>query len=342
MNARPLIAVLIAGAVAVAVAVLSRPPSQGKPPDSPRTGTATAPAAGPREVPFENTRECRACHEDVYAEWEKSYHAMAWTDPYVQALSQGFQKPECIDCHAPLPIHVTGTGQRVSPRNRDRADGVDCLTCHLLDDGVSVAASRDVPPSGVAGACRPVKVETLPQVITCAGCHNQHETVNELEASGIGKTCSDCHMEPAPRANGRTGRSHVFPGAHDVEMHRRATKLEASLESGEIVARVTNVGAGHQIPTDARHRSYNVWVSMWDPRGNPVVVDQPIAEFRLYYRDQFRDTTQIAHGKTGVGRWRVPEGMKGRVQVKLTYALSPEDLLLGKNTEVRVTEVEVR
>jgi hypothetical protein len=259
----------------------------------------------------------------------------------VQALSQGFRMQECIDCHAPLPIHVTGVGQRVAPRNHQRSDGVDCLSCHLMDDGVSVASARAPDTSKVAGACRPVLVETLPKVETCAGCHNQHETVDELLASGIGRTCSDCHMEPAPRKGGGTGRSHAFPGAHSQAMHRRAAKLEVAVEDGFVVARVTNVGAGHKIPTDARHRSYNLWISTWDARGNPQVVSQPVpdGEMRLYYRDQFKPSTQVAHGETRTARWRIPEGLKGRAVVRLTYALNPEELAAGRVTEVHSAEV---
>jgi hypothetical protein len=148
-------------------------------------------------------------------------------------------------------------------------------------------------------------------------------------------------MEKVDRA-GRPGRSHVFLGAHSVEMHRRAAKLEVAVEDGSVVARVTNVGAGHHIPTDARHRSYNVWISTWDARGNPQVVDEMIGEFRLYYRDQFRPSTQIAYGRTGVAKWRVPEGLKGRAVVRLTYALNPEELGQRKLTEVHQAEIELR
>lgn len=341
MNARAVIALGLVAGIVAAVFVLAQPP-KGMP--APRTTTVAARPAGPRETPFVLASECSGCHQPVWNEWMGSYHQMAWTDPMVQALSQGFRMEECIDCHAPLPIHVTGVGVRVSPRNHQRSDGVDCLTCHLMDDGVSVAATRTVDTSATPGACRPVAVETLPKVDTCAGCHNQHETVSELLESGVGKSCSDCHMESVSRPGGRTGRSHVFPGGHSVEMHRRATKLEAKVEDGRVVATVTNVGAGHKIPTDARHRSYNLWISTWDERGNAQVKDQPIpdGEMRLYYRDQFKPSTQVAHGKSHVASWRIPEGLRGRAVVRLTYALNPEELGKGIVTEVATAEVEIR
>jgi hypothetical protein len=360
MNARITAAALLGASVIAAAFILSRDPERepvaptsGGTPAAQGTaspaanGGGAAPAA--RE-PFLVADDCKSCHEDVWAEWKTSYHGMAWTDPMVQKLSNGFRMPECIDCHAPMPIHVTGTGQRVAPRKHSRGDGVDCISCHLMDDGVSVAATRDVDTAATPGACRPRKVESMIDSTSCAGCHNQHETLTELADSGIGKICADCHMEPAERkpvttgAEPRKGRSHRFPGAHEVAMHRRATQLEVVVEGGAVVARVTNVGAGHKIPTDARHRSYNLFVSVTDARGNPLVVDQPIpdGEMRLYYRDQFKPSTQVAHGKTHVAKWPIPEGVKGKAVIRLTYALNPEELGFGRVTEVHRTEVEIK
>ncbi len=291
----------------------------------------------PARAPFERSAECRGCHEDVYAEWTQSYHAKAWTDPMVRSLSKGFRMTECIDCHAPQPIHVTGVDQRVAPRAHARADGVDCLTCHLMPDGVSVAAGRTVDTSGVEGACRPVHVTEMTNAVSCAGCHNQHATLDELAAAGIDKTCLDCHMEPAEResaSGNRSGRSHTAPGSHKVSMHQQAAQLDLRVEDGELVARVSNVGAGHHIPTDSRHRSYNVFVTAWDGRGNlvsgKVDIQMQGGEFRLYYRDDFKETTQIAHGTFREARWRLPAGVKGKARVRLTYALNP-DLLRDRD-----------
>jgi predicted CXXCH cytochrome family protein len=294
-------------------------------------------------APFQRASECRDCHAEVYAEWEQSYHAMAWTDPMVQDLTNGFRMTECIDCHAPQPIHMTGVTARVAPRQHAREDGVDCLSCHLLDDGVGVAASRTVDTSAVPGACRPLERPVMAGNEVCAGCHNQHESVDELLESGVPETCQDCHMEPAQRTSRdgtpRAGLSHVFPGGHWPEMHRRAVRLDVRVADGHVVATVTNVGGGHHVPTDSRHRSYNVRLTARDGRGNPLVTDHELAEYRLYYRDQFRPTTQIPHGESRESRWPVPRGVSGRALVRLTYALNPDELAAGKFMEVAEQEV---
>ena len=354
MNSRLVLLALLVLAVAGGVMLLSGEPDKPVgPPDPPRNGqtgegegeTPVTGASLARATPFTNAAECADCHQEVYAEWKGSYHGMAWTDPMVQALSNGFRMTECIDCHAPQPIHITGVDKRVAPRQHSRQDGVDCLTCHLLPDGISVAATRDVDTSAVAGACRPVKTDSMSVSTSCAGCHNQHETVDELLASGVDAECQTCHMPEVQRGQGddlRPGRSHVFPGAHSEEMHRKALDMKVRVEGGKVVTDITNVGAAHKVPTDARHRSYNVWVSAWDSRGNPFVADQEIHEIRLYYRDDFRPSTQISHNETRTVDWEIPEGFKGRVEVKLTYALNPEELAAKRVFDVHSMEVEVQ
>jgi hypothetical protein len=350
MSGRGILFVVLVAGVAGVVGVLSSGPDGPEPPTS-ETGTtdgngngSTPAAAADDDVTFVRSEQCADCHADVYSEWTGSYHAQAWTDPMVQSLSKGFRMTECIDCHAPQPIHLTGVDQRVAPRGHDRQAGVDCLTCHLMPDGRSVAAGRDVDTSATAGACRPVLVKEMTNAVACSGCHNQHATLDELLDSGLDKTCLDCHMERVERGSGdgvRAGRSHAFPGCHEQSMHRKATKLELRLEDGQVVASVTNVGAGHHIPTDARHRSYNLWVTAWDDRGNLVQPERQMenGEFRLYYRDDFKPSTQIKHGESGEGRWRWPAGLSGKARVRLTYALNPELLAQREVTEVHEAEI---
>ena len=68
----------------------------------------------------------------------------------------------------------------------------------------------------------------------------------------------------------------------------------------------------------------------------------PDGEMRLYYRDQFKPSTQVAHGKTHVAKWPIPEGVKGKAVIRLTYALNPEELGFGRVTEVHRAEVEIK
>ncbi|MEM7517938.1 MAG: multiheme c-type cytochrome, partial [Planctomycetota bacterium] len=95
-------------------------------------------------VSFETSRNCAECHTEVWDEWSVSQHAQAWVNPDVRALSNEFSNKDCIDCHAPRPIFETGVGNRVLPRSVRRAEGIDCIACHLLP------ATEDAP-AAVAG-----------------------------------------------------------------------------------------------------------------------------------------------------------------------------------------------
>ena len=100
-----------------------------------------------------------ACHEEVFAEWQDSWHARSWTDPDVRAPSQSnnFLNKDCIDCHAPRPVFETGVGNRVLPRSSRRSEGVDCIACPPLPTG-----RMPVPPAAPPPARRPPHRRTPP------------------------------------------------------------------------------------------------------------------------------------------------------------------------------------
>ena len=70
---------------------------------------------------------CQSCHPSIWREWERSFHAKAWTDPiYQQAASQIPNREEtCDPCHAPEPVLSTGLGKMPKLRDADRESG--CL-----------------------------------------------------------------------------------------------------------------------------------------------------------------------------------------------------------------------
>jgi len=48
-----------------------------------------------------------------------------------------------------------------------------------------------------------------------------------------------------------------------------------------------------------------------------------IWEGRMYYRNQFRDNTNLRPGETATGRFPLPRGVRGKVLVELVYCLNP-------------------
>ena len=239
---RALLGALVLGLGAWAlVAVFSEPPAESPP------------------TTWTSSFECIECHAAVGREWQESWHAQSWTDPLVRAPDQSndFANTDCIDCHAPRGVFATGIGQRVLPRNVRQVEGVDCLTCHLLPDG-RVAGTIDDPTA----PCRPVVRTELGDPEFCAGCHNQHGTVDQWRASrypeqGLG--CVECHMPVVERPDGGTGRDHRMMGGHSLALLRTATELTARVADGRWLAKVENVGAGHNYPTDERSRASDLF-----------------------------------------------------------------------------------
>jgi len=283
-------------------------------------------------------------------------HRQAWVDPVVRAFSNDFRMVECLSCHVPQPIHLSPVGERVYERSSGFEDGVDCLSCHLLPDG-RVAASRDLPDA----PCRPKKVATLADPVSCRGCHNQHGLYDEwlntfskpapehpdpaLRAvlrEGRPESCVDCHMPPVDRAPGggtRAGRSHASLGGHSADLVKRSVTVAARVEGPRVVVETTNTGTGHRVPADARHRSVNVWATLLNEEGQDRGPRTELAEYRMYYRTDPRPYTNLRPGETGRATFDLPEGMKGNVRVEVSYALSPDHKERGDVVVIHLAEV---
>ena len=117
-------------------------------------------------------------------------------------------------------------------------------------------------------------------------------------------------------------------------------RIDVSVEGERLKVRVVNQGAGHKIPTDARHRAIHVRVSFVDQYGTPVPVASPLDTegapdktvsmdlVRLFYRWQQIEPTQIDPvGTLGKPNERessieIPAGARrGKAIVRLYYLL---------------------
>ena len=250
---------------------------------------------------FTSSQDCRECHADIYAEWEQSHHAISWTNPAPRLLSNDFAKEDCIDCHAPRPLFVTGIGERVLPRQTRRVEGVDCISCHQLPP------QADGTPGGMAGtltnmsaACKPVERRELQSPDLCAACHNQHKTVDQWRGSSFfegldQQDCNDCHMPIVESENGRH-RSHRFPGGDVLAMVQSAVELTGEPVDGQWVVTLANVRGGHSFPTDERSRAADVF---WRPLAAEGAQPGPwrhLHRMRSPYRDEvdIEDTLLLA------------------------------------------------
>ena len=285
-------------------------------------GVFLAPSRAEAARSFDTSYSCRDCHSEVFAEWEGSQHSIAWTNPAVRLLSNDFANQDCIDCHAPRPIFVSGIGERVLPRASRRVEGVDCIACHLLPE------NPDGTPGGMAGtitnsnaACRPVQKVELQRVEFCAGCHDQHKTVEQYKNSewpARGEDCLSCHM---PYRNGdvNSGRDHRCLGGNSLPLLKSAVELRGVRSGEHWNIELENVGAGHSFPTDDRSRAADIF---WRPTVGTGTW-RKLYRFRSPYRFEvdIEDNLLLAHETRVIPL--IDDEATGTVEVALFYKRSP-------------------
>jgi hypothetical protein len=370
----PAAVALVAGVALWAGCGEDEKPPPPAPPATPG-GAPGTPAAGraPTKPAFLTAAQCGACHKEIYEEWKASYHGQAMVDPLFLKISDGLKQEECIRCHAPVPLREAENWETPIARTDRREDAVTCLTCHQAGGQVTG------PFQGLTGACRPVYDPDQRDVTKmCFACHNQHKTGEEWLTGPYApdapeprlveaKTCLDCHMPAVdrplvPGGPVRSGRRHTWPGGHSMDQLKKAATLEVETKpTGDgdtagvrVTTWVTNVGAGHSIPTDARHRSFDVYVRLWDAAGR-LVLDplDPLTQaktqttkFRLQYRNSNLADTQLppkvraSAMPIGSDRpaWKgyvdVPGVTAGRGEAWLVYRMTPDDVLEEKSLTV--------
>ncbi len=274
----------------------------------------------PNEGPprFTSSQQCKECHPAVFAEWEGSHHQIAYQNPEVRKLSDDFRNKECQACHLPRPIIETGLTNRTLPRMTRPDEGVDCLTCHLG------AGGRIVGMNASSDGCAPIADPSFLAVELCQTCHNQHQTTDQWRASEYparGMTCNACHMEPVERESGKRGFGHVYPGAHDVAMLRRAARFVARREEGNVVLELVNEGAGHNFPTEERHRAVDLMISFRAADGTDSAWER-VYRFRQPYRDEPGENTQLPAHATHRAEVPIPEGAS-LARARVWYRLNP-------------------
>jgi hypothetical protein len=370
--ARIALALILVLGAGLFVFALAWPEPSEPPVEPPAAGGGREVAAAPPARPglLDSHESCKECHEEIWREWSEDRHAKAWVGELYTEKSQNHTDTSCFSCHAPRPILETGLDSPAEARQDFRESGINCLSCHQR--------GRHVVTSGAPGAapCGPVHDPAFPDdrpdmreatINFCGVCHNLHGTHLEFMGSRYyrdGMTCLSCHMAEevvAPVVTGgpsKPRRSHRFPGAHSTEMLRKAMTVVASQEGDRIVARVVNRGAGHRVPTDARHRAIRLKIAFLDAYGQPAPVLDPqsgnlerealLDLIRLFYRQEQREPTQIdPEGTLGKENWRessiaIPDAARGgKALLRLYYNLSPyAPVEQGTLVEERVVPIE--
>jgi hypothetical protein len=242
-----------------------------------------------------SAQACGACHARELAEWSGSLHARAWTNANIRAATDDFQRVECRTCHSPLPVLPTGLAEPPDYRDFNQADGVHCLSCHGLEDGVAAARTLADAP------CRPRAEGRLASADLCWPCHEPtHHAFEEYRTSkafAAGKRCQDCHMPP--RAEGG-GHFHGARGGFNADFVKSALAWEARMEDRAVVLTLENK-TGHKFPGEISSRSFLVRVSFAGHEPVELLLRKP-------HKGEARADDRLTPDERRVLRFPLPEG----------------------------------
>jgi hypothetical protein len=246
-----------------------------------------------------NRLECASCHGEVHAEWARSLHGRAWTDPTYQAAMKKVANPvSCTPCHVPKPLHETGLGNLPAARADDRDAGIHCDVCHLGKDG-AYHGPNGGKASAHASVADPLFSDPLRTSVLCATCHSTRigpvlplgRDFEESGGSSKGRSCVGCHMEPLEREPARDsdlpepppsrrGASHALHGPRDGAFARKAFALEV-VRSGSQVRVIVKNEAGHRIP-GLTIREFRVRVALLSATGSEVAAREEVIDHRAF------------------------------------------------------------
>lgn len=277
----------------------------------------------------------------------------------------------CQRCHAPLaeqlpvvrPAHrggAAGAGSDSGSGNGDDANrrytanpafdaslrhqGINCASCHVR------GWQRLGPPRRPGSGLLPlpgyplVEAAIYERADFCLGCHqlpprlavagkpllNTYREWLEGPYMRRGVQCQHCHMP---------NREHTWKGVHDPETFRQGIEVEAiagrSRATGAVSvrARITNVGAGHYLPTTPTPAAW-LSVELVDQAGQRIpgaYADKRIGRHLAFERGWVeREDTRIPPGDSLelAAAWK--NGAVDRaVAVKLVVRVAPDDYYEG-------------
>ncbi len=228
-------------------------------------------------------------------------HAQAARSPAYRALAASANDGSCERCHAPLAAALP-KGDPV------RDEGVTCDVCHTITEAradpaggaFAMALHDNVKYGPLCRAkdhyfhkmgCSPLQEQAL----LCAACHlyerrtdggvlpvytEYAEWAQSEHGQPGGMQCQDCHMpyrRDAEVAVGAGSRARVhFHGflGREGELRKKALKMKLVVRPDRSKVRVdavlTNVGAGHSVPTGLPGRQVVLKVEHLDEQGGPV------------------------------------------------------------------------
>jgi len=262
-------------------------------------------------------QSCLSCHVDITQQWATSAHAQAdrkfnllFGRMYFASLQEtrGKTMVKCAPCHE-TESYITNDFEKMRPVSEE---GVACVFCHSITgpgqkDAVPPVTIEIGPYVGPIRMAVTVKDHTskysalISKSEFCGSCHqyeNQNgilisDTFGEWKRSKYAKagvTCQSCHMPGGPGRVSSMGpmrprvADHSFPGPDKNRALQESATLVLKLgkrgpETLHVVAVVTNVGAGHAMPTGNDQHLLLIRMRATDQEGHLLWENDPFRDW---------------------------------------------------------------
>jgi hypothetical protein len=289
-----------------------------------------------------SSQQCGRCHAKQLREWTGTIHGAA-ASPGLMAQVLRFDDPKavtsCLRCHAPLAEQQLGSAV-LDPALQ--AEGLTCAACHVRGNVRHGPAQR--APSLLPLPGYPLReLAVYERADFCVGCHQLPARI-ALDGRPLldtyrewllgpymkrGIQCQHCHMP---------NREHTWKGVHDPATFRQgiAVVAGAARAAGGVTARarITNVGAGHYLPTTPTPAAW-LSIELLDDRGAPIAgarVERRIGRAIEFRGGGFveREDTRIPPGAS----LELAQGWRGdavarAVVARITVRVRPDDYYEG-------------
>jgi len=276
------------------------------------------PSLAPAQVSL-SSQQCARCHAKQAREWTTSVHAKAAQlglpareldhagdagEPGVAgSMTRGSGDTSCARCHTPLAEQQPGDTFDATLRD----EGVTCAGCHVRD-WIRRGPPRRAPSLLPSPGYPLVELAIYERADFCMSCHqlpprtavngkpllNTYKEWLEGPYMRRGIQCQHCHMP---------NREHQWLGVHDRDTFRQGIKLDtrALRKDGAVtvIATLTNIGAGHYLPTTTTPAAW-LRLELFDAKGGAIAGAH--AELRIG-RDLVFDKQWIEKSDT-----RIPPG----------------------------------
>ncbi|MCP4166315.1 MAG: hypothetical protein GY759_10530 [Chloroflexi bacterium] len=238
---------------------------------------------------FRSPESCGECHQVELGQWLDSGHALATSSPLYKARfkvanedSDGEVNAYCAGCHTPIGLfngqirsRWGWTGQESYPLGEVSLRGITCDVCHsivdmtgssdgayVIDQSLVLDTEDPTADPHPTADLRPHIADLLTKPEFCGTCHEAISPVSDLavmttfsewQASPYNatdpatrRTCQDCHF--AEDGHGQVDAADLLDVASVEILHPESVQVGEELP---MQVRVSNLGAGHHLPTGA-------------------------------------------------------------------------------------------